>query len=384
VPQTGDVGLSPGASIPRDAFEKALAPLLEKWGKDFAEVLASIVQKNPDGASSSSQPSSVGVETGPLPQSQSSPLNLTQDAALPAPPYGDRPWWDVHAYEVEIPTHGFHVGQMAPGTNIPNWIGLDNPSQPIDPSRIPQWDGAVPPRVPAGSMPFYASNGSLEWLGLDGQVRTASGDLVDTVFIQSVASLHDMSPSLALLAVRGAVEAAGRPLTIGEVRQLRASYVGEPQNPYPLFFETEGARREQAALALRNSPYGFGPGKIAPGTTLPAWVSRGTSTEELGPDDMPQWDGQVPPGLAASSVPFYAANGYLQWLAPNGMIYSPNGELSDSTAVHLMADRNNLSVPDFVAAIRAAVSAAGRALTLGEMYAGGASMNGAPLLARQV
>jgi hypothetical protein len=354
------------ASIPPEIVEKALAPLLEQWQKDFAEVLAKLLQD-------------LNAKTQPDDGADAPPPSQDTGSALPPPPYGDGLWWDIHAYNVEIPEHGLHAGQMAPGTNIPNWVGLDDTTAPIDPSRIPKWDGNIPPGVPVGSVPFYSTNGSLSWLGPDGHVRSTAGYVKDTVFVHGVARILDLSPSQVVQAARSIVEQAGRPLTIEELRGLSVEYTGEPQNPYPLVFETEAARREQAALALRNSPYGFSRGKIVPGTNLPAWMDWQTPTGATQLADLPPWDGRIPPGVPAGSIPFYSGSGHLQWLAPNGMIYASRGSIRDTVAVHAMARRNNLSVSEFVAAMQAAVAMAGRPLTRGEMYTGGARTGGASL-----
>ena len=70
-------------------------------------------------------------------------------------------------------------------------------------------------------------------------------------------------------------------------------YSGAPQNPYPFYFESQGARQAQAALALQNSPYGFSQGKNVPETSLPTW------------------NGRLPSGIRAGSTPFRKRQGHL-------------------------------------------------------------------------
>jgi hypothetical protein len=74
--------------------------------------------------------------------------------------------------------------------------------------------------------------------------------------------------------------------------------------------------------------------------------------------------------VPAGSVPFYGITGNLQWLAPSGIMYTSQGHVGDTSNVHVMAERKGLSVSEFVTLIQTAVKAAGRPLTLGEMYAG--------------
>jgi hypothetical protein len=76
-------------------------------------------------------------------------------------------------------------------------------------------------------------------------------------------------------------------------------------------------------------------------------------------------------------MPFYSTNGSLMWFAGNGKVYSSEGMIADNAIVHLWASRNDMSVESFIAAARAAGTAAGRALTLSEMAFAGSGVESA-------
>lgn len=374
--------------ISAEVVKRALAPFLERWQKDFAEIFSSVLHevmataKPPaptplaDARQEVLQAPSTPMEQERTDSHSADSPGRTAPTTLPPPPYGNRPWWDIYAYNVQIPTHGLHAGQQAPGTNIPNWVGLDAPTAAVEPSRIPKWDGNVPPGIPAGSVPFYSTNGSLSWLGADGRVWDTAGYVRDTVMVHNIGESRGLSAAQVTQTLREAITQAGRPFTMEEVWNLASSFQGEPQDPYPLYFESEGARREQAALALRNSPYGFGKGQLVPDTNLPAWLDT-TATGRWrppSPADIPAWDGSLPRGVPAGAVPFYDGSGALSFLGPNGQVYDPRGYVRDTVMTHTIAERMGISPRQVVSDAQAAVAAVKRPLTLGEINAGRATM----------
>ena len=176
--QTSPIGMSPGVSIPSQDLEKVLQPFLDELHKDFADMLTALVQELLEDAraggntsnTSPTAPAAAGVPAGQTPPRQPGPVSSPDGASAPAPssqppepPYGDGLWSDIYAYDLEIPQQGIHAGQVALGTNVPNWVGLDDPTAVIDPARIPSWDGHTPPGVPVGAVPFYTASGSLGW-----------------------------------------------------------------------------------------------------------------------------------------------------------------------------------------------------------------------------
>jgi hypothetical protein len=344
-------------ALPPEVPEQSLAPLIEKWRKEFETLLSSFLQEaNTNRSQADTTKGAVSKIHSPVRASLPPSLSPAQET--------DR------ESGVKLAHYGLGVGQTAPGTNIPSWVGIGETGSDIDPKRIPTWDGQIPPGVPAGSVPFYSFTGSLNWLGRDGCTRDSLGHLNSTILVHSIADTNNLSPRQVVKMVRDLVEQAGRPLTCGEVWELQADYSGEPQNPYPRFTKTDFVQREAERLAQVNSPYGFSPGKMVPGTALPTWVGWQTPTQPIRPTDLPSWDGRIPASVPAGSIPFYAVNGHLQWLAPSGMIYNSGGDLSSTVGIHLMAKKNNLSVSDFVSLARTLVTTAGRPLTLGELYAG--------------
>lgn len=114
--------------------------------------------------------------------------------------------------------------------------------------------------------------------------------------------------------------------------------------------------------------YGYARGQLIPEVGLPAFIGWENPGVAVTPADMPQWNGKVPAGAPSGSVPVYSTTGYLSWLAPNGKFYDSLGRIEDTTLVHLLAERNHMSMNDYLTTIRAAVTAAGRPLTLRELY----------------
>ncbi len=210
---------------------------------------------------------------------------------------------------------------------------LDDPTAVIDPARIPRWDGHTPPNVPAGAVPFYTASGSLGWLASNGTMWDTAGYIRDNTFGYAVAETNGLSLADAMAAVQTNVSQAGRPLTLSEVRSLSIDSSAASQNLYPLYFESQGARQAQAALALRNSPYGFSQGKIVPDTSLPAWFDTTANAT------LPAWDGRVPSGLPVGSVPFYKATGALAFLGMDGKVYDPKGHIQDNVLAGHVSSR---------------------------------------------
>ena len=386
--QTSPIGLNPGVSIPSQDLEKALQPFLDKLQKDFADMLAALVQDLIEDAqagrsSSGTNPTAPAAPVSPAgqtppsePSSASSPDVISVPAPSsqpPDPPYGNGLWSDIYAYDVDIPQQGIHAGQVALGTNVPNWVGLDDPTGVIDPARIPSWDGNTPPGVPINAVPFYTASGSLGWLASNGTVWDTAGYIRDNTFGYAVADTNGLSLANAMAAVQTSVSQAGRPLTLGEVRALSVDYSGAPQDPYPLYFESHGARQAQAALALRNSPYGFSQGKIVPGTSLPAWYDTAANAA------LPAWDGRVPTGLPAGSVPFYKVTGALAFLGMDGKVYDPQGHIQDTVLAGSISSRLGMSQTDFLSQMHDSSELIGRPLTMSEVYAGVAKFGVPPV-----
>ena len=346
--QTSPIGTSPSVSIPSQDLEKVLQPFLDELQKDFADMLTALVQglledARAGGSSSNTSPTAPAVAGAPAdqtPPSHPDPVSSpdgtsapSPSSQLPEPPYGNGLWSDIYAYDVEIPQQGIHAGQVALGTNVPNWVGLDDPTGVIDPARIPSWDGNTPPGVPTNAVPFYTASGSLGWLASNGTVWGTAGYIRDNTFGSAVADANGMSVADAMAAVQTNVSQAGRPLTLGEVRALSIDSSGAAQDPYPLYFESHGTRQAQAALALRNSPYGFSQGKIVPGTSLPAWYDTAANAA------LAAWDGHVPTGLPAGSVPFHKTTRALAFLGMDGKVYDPRGHIQDTVLAGSISSR---------------------------------------------
>jgi len=283
--QTSPIGVNPAVAIPSQDLEKALPPFLDEPQKDFAYMLTALAQDLLEdaeaGANSSgtnrTAPAATIAPAGQTPPSEPSVASSSDVPSVPAPssqppdlPYGNGVWSDIYAYDVDIPQQGIPADQVALGTNVPNWVGLDDPTGVIDPARIPSWDGNTPLGVPANAVPFYTASGGLGWLASNGTVWDTAGYIRDNTFGSAVADANAMSVADAMTAVQSNVSQAGRPFTLGEGRGLSSDSSGAAQDRYPLYFESRGARQAQAVLALRNSPYGFSQGKsgLAPACRL--------------------------------------------------------------------------------------------------------------------
>ena len=217
------------------------------------------------------------------------------------------------------------------------------------------------PQASRDAVPFYTASGSLGWLASNGTVWDTAGYIRDNTFGYGVADANGLSLANAVDAVQTNVSQAGRPLTLGEVRGLSIDASAASQDLYPLYFEFDGARLAEAALALRNSPYGFGQGKIVPGTSLP------------------DWDGRVPSGIPVGSVPFYKANGALAFLGMDGKVYSPKGHIQDNVLAGHISFRLGMSQTDFLSQIRTTSELVGRPLTMSAVYAGVAGFGAPPV-----
>jgi hypothetical protein len=271
--------------------------------------------------------------------------------------------------------YGLARGQFAPGTSLPVRIGWNTPTVLVRPEDMPQWDGRIPPGVPAGSVPFYTDSGHLTWFGLNGKMYDSLGRIEDNSLVHGLAQRNDMTVSDYITTIRAAVTAAGRPLTLRELYAAQAEDIGGRYATYEPVVTPE-AERAAAALASRTSPFGYGVGQIVPGTGLPARII-GDGTSTLSVADMPVWDGRTPERVPAGSIPFYSTNGALLWLAGNGKLYDSSGMITDNVSVYGWANRNEMSVDAFLAALRTAGMAAGRALTLAEVWSASVSSGSA-------
>ena len=204
---------------------------------------------------------------------------------------------------------------------MPNWFGLDDPTGVIDSAHIPSWDGSTPLGVPVNVGPFYTASGGLGRLALNGTVWDTAGYIRHNTFGSAVADANALSMADAMAAVQTNVSQAGGLFTLGEGRGLSSNSCAAAQERHPLYFESHGARQAQAVLALRNSPAGFSQGEIVPGTSLPAW------------------DGHVPTGLPAGSVPFFRTGGVLAFLGVHCQVYKPQVHIQNTVLAGSISSR---------------------------------------------
>ena len=129
----------------------------------------------------------------------------------------------------------------------------------------------------------------------------------------------------------------------------------------------------QAMLALRDSPYGFGVGKIVPHTNLPTRLDRAMG------ERLPAWDGRLPYGVPVGSVPFYNNARALAFLGIDGKVYDPQGYANDNIMAGSIAARLGLTRSDYLDRMREMGELVGRPLTMSEVYAGAAKVGAPPV-----
>jgi hypothetical protein len=349
-----------------------LSPYAEKDKDEFAKIL-DLVNKITSGAPAAVPTTGTASSTSVL-SSSAPPLTPSATSASSVP--GASSSTTASSAIPDELAYGYARGQFAPGTNLPVRIKWEDPHYFVQPSDMPYWDGRTPPGVQSGSVPFYSDSGYLKWLGLDGKIRDSSGFIQDNSLVSFLAHFNNVSVDTYLTTMQNAIKTAARPATKAELYDMSLSATGGQYAIYTPVVTPEAEQAYAAKMSL-TSPFGYGVGQIVPGTGLPArLIPGGDPTHLLTPEDMPAWDGRLPEKVPSGSIPFYSMNGALDWLSLDGKVRNSRGMIVDNATPTFWAHQNQMSLDAFIAAVRAASAAAGRALTLGETSSAEVSMMG--------